>query len=395
MHRSPVYVTGTGLVCCLGHSVSEVYQRMCNGECGIRPITRFPASDYPQSNAGQLEADVEEGIRAKYEDDDLAACMIKAAGEEALAPVANSADIDRTRLGLVLATNFGPMETLEWCWRERHDTGEMDADTFAAYNSFLENLAEWFGIGGPRVQLSLSCASGAAAVALAKDWIDAKRVDAVLAVGYDALTEFCWSGLTNLRTISTDAVRPFDARRSGTIFSEGAGAILLQNSVTGIKPLAEVLGAATNNNAFHMTAPAKEAEGSRRVMAAAIRNAGLKPEVIDHVCAHATATVANDETEAAALRNLFASRINQMTVAAHKAQLGHMMGAAGIAEAIVTVEVLRHGLIPPTVNCEVMDDACRLDCIQGVTRSRKVITALTNSAGIGGNNSSLVLRAVQ
>jgi len=216
-------------------------------------------------------------------------------------------------------------------------------------------------------------------------------------VGYDVLTEYCWAGLTNLRTITTDSVRPFDRRRSGTIFSEGAAAVLLA-APTGAgrqsrpAPVALVAGAATNNNAFHMTAPPREADGSRRVMAAALADACLAPSDIDHVSAHGTGTTANDSTEAAALRNLFGPHLDGMTVAAHKSQFGHMMGAAGAAEAIMTVEVLRNQIVPPTINHEETDPECRLDCVPGKARRLTgARCAMVNSAGIGGNNSALVL----
>jgi len=396
MPRRNVVITGTGLVCCLGAGVDEVFGRMCRGECGVRPIDRFPADAYPQSNAGQLPAEVEERLRDQFPDQDLAAAMVKAAASEALQQAGLACDGDPDpRLGLVLATNFGPMETLEWCWRERVDLGSMDADTFAGVVRFVADAAEALGCGGPRAQLSLSCASGAAAVALGQDWIRTGRADRVLALGYDCLTEFCWSGLTNLRTITTDVVRPFDSRRSGTIFSEGAGALLLADAGTcdGAPVLARLLGAATNNNAFHMTTPPKEAEGSGRVITAALRDAGVAPHEVEHVSAHATATVANDVTEAGALRNLFGDRLDAMTVAAHKSQLGHLMGAAGAAEAIATIEVLRQHVIPPTLNHETPDPECRLDCVPGQARSRSVKCAVTNSAGIGGNNAALVLAA--
>ena len=394
MKNTEVGISGMGLVCCLGAGVQAVFRRMCAGECGIRAIDRFPASDYAQASAGQIPATLEAALRDEFPEDDIAEAMVKAAGREALNQAGSSTDTaPDERLGLILATNFGLMETLEWCWRERIDLGSMDRETFARLDAFPADTAAWFGCGGPRAQLSLSCASGAAAVALGKAWIDTGRADRVLAVGYDALTEFCWSGLTSLHTISTDALRPFDARRSGTIFGEGAAAMLLERRTNheNTEFLAQVAGAATNNNAFHMTAPAKQGDGSRRVMAAAMRDAGIATEDVDHICAHATATVPNDVTETAAFRSLFQAQLDQVTVAAHKSQLAHMMGAAGMAEAIVTVEVIRNGLVPPTVNHEVMDPECAVDCVAREARRRPVGCAVTNSAGIGGNNAALVL----
>ena len=140
-----------------------------------------------------------------------------------------------------------------------------------------------------------------------------------------------------------------------------------------------------------MTAPPKEAAGSKRVMEDALANSGLSTADLTHVCAHATSTHANDETEAGALRNLFGERLSQISVAAHKSQLGHLLGAAGLAEAVVTVQAMRLGVIPPTINHAKNDPACEpIDCISDKARVKSFDAAITNSAGIGGNNSSLV-----
>jgi 3-oxoacyl-(acyl-carrier-protein) synthase len=394
MKQGRIVIVGSGLVCCLDAGVEAVFRRMCAGECGIRPLDRFPSEPYAQKSGGQVPAEIEARLRVQFPDDDLAGAMVREAGGEALCQAGRRPGVTDPRLGLVLATNFGPMESLEWCWRERVDVGSLDAGTFARFDLFLEQMASALGCGGPRLQLSLSCASGAAALAVAADLIHSGRAERVLAIGYDLITEFCWCGLTNLHTITTDCMRPFDLNRSGTLFSEGAAAMLVERGDAGTAPVLGVLaGTATNNNAFHMTAPSKEAEGSRRVMAAALADAGITPAEVEHICAHATSTRANDVTEAAALRNLFGERLSTMTVAAHKSQLGHLMGAAGLAEAIVTLEVIRRGVIPPTVNHVTPDPECPLDCVRGTARSRSVHCAVTNSAGIGGNNSSVVIVA--
>jgi 3-oxoacyl-(acyl-carrier-protein) synthase len=390
MKKPETSIAGTGLVSCFGLGVDAAFKAMCAGECGIRDIDRFDPEPYARKTGGQVPAEAEEALREEFPEDDFAVAMIKAAGREAMEQAGRTVGAPDPELGLVLATNFGPMETLEWCWRERLDMGTMDDDTFAMVDGALDAAADWLGCNGPRLQLSLSCASGAATVAVARDLIRSGRARRVLAIGYDALTEYCWCGLTNLRTITTDMVRPFDVNRSGTVFSEGAAALLVAHADDG-PGLASLAGAATNNNAFHMTAPAKEADGSRRVMQSALDDAGMSADDIDHVCAHATSTSANDVTEAACLRNLFGDRLPLMTVAAHKSQLGHMMGGAGAAEAIITIQAMREGVIPPTINHITPDPECLLDCVPGTARRRQFRTAITNSAGIGGNNSSLVL----
>jgi 3-oxoacyl-(acyl-carrier-protein) synthase len=261
----------------------------------------------------------------------------------------------------------------------------MDEGTFLTQQDIVRRLANWRGAGGPAVQLSLSCASGAAAVTVGCQWIRAGKAERVLTVCYDSLSEFCWTGLSNLRTITDDCVRPFDVRRRGTVFSEGAAAVLLARDAEA--PRAWVVGCATNNNAFHMTAPSKEAEGSRQVMSAALADAELSAGQIDLVSAHATGTQANDVTESQALNNLGITA----PVGAFKSALGHLLGAAGAAEIIIGIEAMHRGIVPQVLNHEESDPACAVDVVADAPREGSFATLLTNSAGIGGNNSATVL----
>ena len=347
---STTKIIGMGLVSCLGGDVASTYRAMCAGQDGFRTITRFAPTPYAQPHAGQLDETLEQQLRDDFPDDDLCLAMMKRAGAEALAQ-AGGKPCPPERLALVLATNFGPMESLEWAWRERLDTGSLDEESYAPYAQALQVIGDHFGCRGPRLQLTMSCASGAAAAAVARDLLLDGRAAAILLADADA---------------------------------------------TAAAPLAWLAGAATGNNAFHLTAPRKEAEGSRLVMAEALRQAAMTPADIAHVCAHATSTHANDETEAAALRNLFGDRLPSMTVAAHKSQLGHLLGAAGLAEAIITVQAMRTGVIPPTIRMEHLDPACEpVDCCPLTARVAAFDAAITNSAGIGGNNASLVLTRQQ
>ena len=376
------WIAGCGLVCDLGSGVDNVYARMLAGACGVRNITRFETEPFNQRQGGQVEDELAAELCERYEDD-YAGAFVKQAIAEALGEDRPTDE----RLGLILATNFGVADMLEWAWRERIDTGAMDPDTFAAHSDFLARIAEFAGAAGPRTQLTLSCASGAAAVALAREWLLAGRADRVVALGYDLLTETCWAGLSNLRTITVDKMRPFDVDRSGTIFSEGAAAVLL-SSQTPPDDAVYVAGGATNNNAFHMTAPPKEAAGSLRVMQAALADAAANSASIDFVSAHATSTSANDKTESAAIRNLLGE--HSAPVGAFKSSLGHLLGAAGLAEVIIASKALRAGQLPPVVHLANQDPECPVDAPCDV-RKGDFRSAITNSAGIGGNNASILL----
>lgn len=387
-------VIGMGLICGLGDGPEAVFSRMCEGDSAISEIRNFDTSSYAQRHGGQLPEELEKRLGAFYDDEDRGLAMARHAALQALGLDGDEASpLLNSRRGLVLATNFGPMETLEWSWRERLDTGACDRYTYAPAEDYIRRLARELGCGGPAAQISMSCASGAAAISVALEMISSGRADSVLVAAYDSLSEYCWCGLSNLRTITTDVMRPFDVHRSGTIFSEGAAAILLCGSCCGGEALGWIDGVATANNAFHITAPRAEGEGSREVMSAAMSMAGVPLESYTHVCAHATSTKANDVTESAAIHNIFGERTGStITVAAHKSQLGHMLGASGLAEAIVTILAMRHSIIPPTINHAVPDPQCMpLDCIPGTARQKEFKIAVTNSAGIGGNNAALVV----
>ncbi len=379
-----IHIIGTGLVSCLGPDVETTWQQVLAGECGFRPLDRFPLDEFPQTHGGQLPDTVENELREALPDEDLAFAMVIQAAREAVSDVEDAGDA-----GLVLATNFGLMETREWCWRERVDVNEMDEATFNRQQDVIANVAGALDLSGPTAQLSLSCASGAGAVALARQWLRAGRCRRVLCICYDALTEYCWCGLSNLHTITDDKLRPFDVTRHGTIFSEGAAALLLSaDPADAGQSQARLLGAATNNNAFHLTAPAKDADGSRRVLAAALENAGLTAVQVDLISAHATGTSANDVTEAAAINSLLDGR--RVPVAGLKSSFGHMLGAAGLAEILMVVRMLQNGVIPAVVNLDEQDPECDLDVVTD-NRSGAYQAAATNSAGIGGNNAATVI----
>lgn len=381
------HILGTGLVSGLGAGVDASFDQLLAGNVGRTPITRFSPEPYSQQQAGQLPPDLEEELLERFSDDDLTWGLIMKAAEEALGSLdALQPDPD---MGLVLATNFGIMETLCWAWQERLDTGDMDEPTFRAQQDVLSTIARQTGAGGPHVQVSLSCASGAAALHVALEWLRSRRVSRVLAIGYDVLSEFTWCGLHNLRTITEDCLRPFDANRQGTIFGEGAAAMLLSTRPADADRAKGYLhGAATNNNAFHLTAPNKEAEGSRLVMQAALADAGCDPRRIDVVSAHATGTTANDLTESQALHNLLP---HSPPVLALKGNLCHLMGAAGLAEAVLALQALRSQKLPPIAGLQEQDPDCAVDAVKDQPRRLPAKLALTNSAGLGGNNSSVVV----
>ncbi len=292
--------------------------------------------------------------------------------------------------GFVLATNFGASSTMSWCWQERLDTGGISSETYEPAENYVRKMAEVLGCSGPVCQVSMSCASGVAALRVAQDMLEAGRADSVLVVAYDEFAGYAATGLKILRTISPEGrVLPFDVRRHGTVFGDGAAAVLLAGDDAPGEGLGFVMGTATNNNAFHVTAPRQEGEGSRLVMEAALKNGGVAPGEVRHVTAHATGTVANDSTESAALRNLLGASC-EVSLAAYKRVLGHKLGAAGLMELLFTVDaVYRGNCASPYVPDFQPDEKCAPFCSIGNDGAVRG-PALIDAAGIGGNNAAAV-----
>jgi 3-oxoacyl-(acyl-carrier-protein) synthase len=396
--RKAVYVTGMGVVSCLGTGVPAFYEALCAGRCGLGPITRFDLQKNPYNVSGEVKG---------FDLSPFEECGLSAGAQFAVQAAAQALEgFPHGRLSsvaLVLATNFGPAEVFE---RELAAAPAPAGRGYPLAGGFfaedVRRVADRLGLGGLLVSISLSCASGGAAIAYALDLIRAGRADAVLACGYDSLQRMSWAGLSALRVMALPedgapaVVRPFDVERAGTIFSEGAGCLLLESAESaagrGAGLLAEVAGAAANNNAYHMTHADEGGQGTCAVIRMALGDAGLSPDGVDQIYAHGTGTKLNDVIESRALHTVFGERAARIPVVSVKGALGHAMGAASSLEAVAAVMTLRTGVVPPTVNLRDLDPECALDVVRGAPRTVDVTTVLSNSAGIGGANAAVIVR---
>lgn len=386
-----VAVTGIGAVTPFGEGIDALWQACIQGKSGLGQISCFDTEGFALTRGGQIpDLHVPEGI-------DRASFIMQTAASEAFADAGLAKGDDMTHAGaVVLATNFGGACSGEQLFT---DIGSGDINPTAAeyqMSTCADRVGAQLGMCGPRVMLSLSCASGAAAICHGTELIRMGHADIVLVGGYDALSRFAWAGLSALRAMTKDEIRPFDKNRAGTIFSEGAGALILEDMSHAKERQAEihaeVLGGWMNNNAFHLTAPAKLGAGSAMVMTRALAEAGVAPESIDHIDAHGTGTKYNDVTETQAIKTVFGEHASSLTVTSIKATTGHLMGAAGAIESISAIKTMKHGIIPPTINFETPDPECDLDYVTNTAREADVKTVVSNSAGIGGCNSAVVLR---
>jgi 3-oxoacyl-[acyl-carrier-protein] synthase II len=391
--KPTVVITGMGAVTPYGEGVEVLWQSLLEGVSAISDMDLFDLGGIACTRAGVIR-----GFTPPpgFERAPRASAFAAAACREALQQAGlleDSAALEAT--ALITASNFADIGAAEAALTPY---GQADADISAALHCAhaapAAAIAEALGLGGPRLPLSLSCASGASAAATAANLIVAGHVGRVLLVGYDAISRFAWSGLCSLRTMSREQVRPFDINRNGTIFSEGATALLLERTdlcaARASAPLAVLSGWASGNNGHHMTAPAPRGAGSEYVMRRALECAGLQPADIDHINAHGTATKPNDSTEAQAIQDLFGDRAASIPVTSVKGLLGHMLGAAGAVECVISVLSLQRGVIPPTGNLEHPDPECPLDVVTA-PRTQPLACVLSNSAGFGGCNAALVL----
>jgi 3-oxoacyl-[acyl-carrier-protein] synthase II len=395
--KERIFITGMGTICPLGNETASFWTALIAGRSGIGPLTKVPVEGLRNPQGGEVK-DFDWSLYGEEGDCDEASQFAYAAAQEA----AGQAGLSREQLqgaGLVFGTNFGGAASWEATCDLARD-GVFDAETFRQFlpDHAATYLAQRWENQGPRATLSNACSSGAHAVGLAADWLRLGKCEIAIAGGFDGLGISTLAGLSILRTISPDMLRPFDKSRSGTLFGEGAAMLVLETESSlqkrGATPLAEFLGWSVNSNAYHLTAPDKDGAGLASVMQKALDNAGVEPQRVGYINAHGTGTQFNDLAETQAIKTVFGDHAYQLAISSIKAATSHTMGAAGALEAIATVMALREGILPPTLNQETPDLDCDLDNIPNVARQTPIEIAVSNSSGIGGNNASLVLGRV-
>ncbi len=394
-------MTGRGVVSPLGAGVAEFWAGLLAGRSGLGPITSFDTRGVANPVAAEVA-----GFRANEHLSaqeigrlDRVSQFALAAARQALAEARLDLDqVDRTRVGVILATTLGGIGIGEEYQRAQHAGTPFPARQLlqVPYYAVAARLARWLGVRGPVVSPSIACASGTQAIGLARELIRAGHGDVFLAGGAEALCAFVVHGFNCLRATTSDTVRPFDANRRGLLLGEGAAVVIVEEAVhasrRGARSFAEVAGTGLAGDAAHITAPARDGAGAARAMRAALRDAEIEPAAVDFISAHGTGTPYNDAMEVAAIAGVFGEWAPRIPVNSIKGAIGHTLGAAGSFEAVMMSQVLQEGVIPPTTNCEVLDPACALDVVRGAVRRHAVRTALSTSSAFAGNNAAIVLR---
>ncbi len=409
-----VVITGMGAVTPLGVGVEESWKKLCAGESGIKNVTQFDASSLKCQVAGEVRDFIaEEFLKPKKirRTDRFVHFLLAATKMTLEDSQLHVQSGEEYRVGVIAATAIGSCKTFE-ANHEFITKGLMRNVTpylviNLSANTAAGEMALMCGARGPHHFLQEACSAGTNAIGLGFKTIQHGEAEAMLVGGSDAgISPTLMASLDNLGAIATGwndqphkASRPFDKMRNGFVTSEGSGVMLLEElehaKARGAKIYAELVGYGSTCDAYHAVAPLPSGESALKCMEISIEGAGIAPEEIDYINAHGTSTVANDETETLAVRNLFGPRAKQLMISANKSMIGHMWGAAGAVEGIFTAKTLEQGIIPPTINLDEPDPKCDLDYVPHRARRSDVTFALSNSFGFGGINASLVFKKYQ
>ena len=406
-----VVVTGMGMVTPLGVGVEANWEALLAGRSGIGPITRFDASKFKTQIAGEVRDFRPEDFIAPKSVKRLdvfihyALAAAKMAMEQSGLKVT---DENSGLIGCIMGTGLGGLATIEKYHQILLERGPDRISPFFI-PMLIGNMAPGqisieYGIKGPNLSTATACAAGTHAIGQAYHLIRDQGYLAMVGGGAEAVvTTLGVGGFNAMRALSTrnhepeKASRPFDLERDGFVPAEGAGIIILEELEHALERgagiMAELIGFGMSGDAFHMTAPPEGGEGAVRCMEAALNDAGLSPGDIDYINAHGTSTDLNDLYETQAIKKVFNERAKTLPISSTKSMTGHLLGAAGGAEAIYTMLTIMRGVIPPTINYEKPDPECDLDYVPNQPRAAAVETAMSNSFGFGGTNAALIFKA--
>ena len=399
-----------GLVIPTGIGVETAWKNVCEGKSGIGPLTRFDTNGFETKIAGEVKNFNPELYIDKKEIKkmDLFIHYAIAATKEAL----GDAQLEITpenaeQIGVIVGTGLGGLPSLERYHKILLEKGPGRISPFfipmLIANLASGQIAIQFGPKGPNTCVVTACATGAHCIGDAFRAIVYGDAEAMIAGGTEAnITPLTVGGFNAMKALSTrndepeKACRPFEKNRDGFVVAEGAGIVILEELRFALKRkariYAELVGYGYTGDAYHITAPCPDGDGAVRCMRMAIKDAGLKPEDVDHINAHGTSTPLNDLTETTAIKTVFGDHAKKVPISATKSITGHLLGAAGSTEAIFTVLAIRDGILPPTINYEEPDPQCDLDYVPNVARRQAIRVAMSNAFGFGGTNATVVFR---
>ena len=409
MERRRVVITGLGAVTPIGLTAGESWQAVKNGVCGIGPITHYDPAVQKVKLAAEVKGFDPEALLGRQESKRMGRFtqFAVAAAREALSDAGFSVEqADADRCGVILSSGIGGQAITEAEHSRGLEKGFDRVSPFYVPTAICNMAAGQVAIdAGFQAMCSCpvtACAGGTNAVGDAFHYIRDGYAEVMLCGGTEAsITPMSIGGFTSMKALceSDDPTRasiPFDAERSGFVMGEGAGVLMLEEyehaRARGAKIYAEIVGYGATCDAYHITSPAPGGEGGARAMVEAVKDAGIQPEDIDYINAHGTSTSLNDKFETAAVKAAFGDHAYKLAMSSTKSMTGHLLGAAGAIEAIITARALQDGFIPATINYRAPDPECDLDIVPNEGRKAELRYAMSNSLGFGGHNASLVLK---
>ena len=406
-----VVVTGMGTITPVGNDVATTWRSLIEGKSGTAPITKFDASNFPVKFAAEVKGfnplDYMDRKEAKRADQYTQYAVAAARQAMTNAGLVERNGMDPDRIGVIIGSGIGGLKSFE----EQHDVyRERGVGKISPFfiPMFIADIAAgivsmMFNAKGPNYATVSACATSAHAIGDAYRTIQYGDADVMITGGAEAtVTPMAIGGFANMKALSErndspeTASRPFDSTRDGFVMGEGAGILILEELEhalgRGATIYAEIVGYGATGDAYHLTAPAPDGEGAQRAMKRALKDAGLEPKDIQYINAHGTSTPANDFNETRAIKAVFGEHAKSVNVSSTKSATGHMLGAAGAVEAVVSAMVVGTGIIPPTINYQNPDPELDLNYTPNKSVERDVNAILSNSFGFGGHNTTLAIK---
>ncbi len=407
--RKRVVITGLGCVSPVGNNVNETWQALLDGKSGAAPITAFDASAHKTRFAAEVKGfdpaalfGTKDARKMDRFTQFATAATLQALEQSGL----KINESNRDRVGILIGTGIGGITTLIEQYEILRERGPERVSPFLIPMMISDgaagNIAIRVGARGPNMSLATACASGTNALGEAAEMIRRGSADAMIAGASEAaITAVAMAGMNVMTALSTRnddplrASRPFDKDRDGFLMAEGAGVLILESlesaQARGANILCEFSGYGTSDDAHHISAPAENGAGAAISMRLALENAGLQVDQINYINAHGTSTYLNDKSETAAIKTVFGEQAYKIPVSSTKSMTGHLLGASGALEAVISAMAIIHSIMPATINYETPDPACDLDYIPNQPRKAELGHVMSNSFGFGGHNATLIL----
>ena len=394
-----------GVVSSLGNSTKSFFENITKGKSGISPITSFDTTNHPVKIAGEIKINLDEYFDSKELNrlDRFSALALLAAKEAVEENLVN--DALKSKVGVIIGSGIGGLHTMEEQY-SRLQKSPKRVSPFFVPSMILDivsgHISIKYGFKGPNFAVVSACASANHAIGESFNRIKYGMNDIIVTGGTEGgITPLSIAGFANMKALTKNsdynlASRPFDNERDGFVIAEGAGILVLEEyehaKKRGAEILGEIIGYGATADAYHLTSPALDGAGAVQAMSEALRSANVNSSEVNYINAHGTSTPFNDKIETLAIKKVFSKEFNDLFVSSSKSMLGHLLGAAGAVEAIITIKALQTGTFPPTINYNTPDPDCNLNYIPNKAIEKNINYALSNAFGFGGHNASLLFK---